>query len=68
MAATILVDGFVRGAWKVEKAKGTATLVIEPFASLTKQNRAALEGEGERLARFVEAEAKAYAVRIQVEE
>ena len=28
VAATILVDGFVAGAWKIEKAKGTATLVI----------------------------------------
>ena len=63
MAATILVDGFVRGAWKVEKTKGTATLTIEPFAALTKQNRAALTEEGERLVRFVEAGAKGYAVR-----
>jgi hypothetical protein len=63
VAATILVDGFVRGAWKVEKTKGAAMLVIEPFASLTKQNRAALTEEGERLVRFVEADAKAYAVR-----
>ena len=63
VAATILVDGFVRGAWKIEKAKGAATLVIEPFEALTKANRAALEAEGERLVRFVEAGAKAYAVR-----
>jgi hypothetical protein len=63
VAATILVDGFVRGAWKVEKAKGTATLVIEPFAPLTKQNRSALSEEGERLVRFVESGAKSFAVR-----
>ncbi len=63
VAATILVDGVVRGAWKIEKAKGTATLVIEPFAPLTKQNRNALSEEGERLIRFVESGAKAFAVR-----
>lgn len=63
VAATILVDGFVRGAWKVEKAKGAATLAITPFDTLTKSNRAALEAEGERLVRFVEPDAKAYAVR-----
>lgn len=63
VAATILVDGFVRGAWKVEKAKGTATLTIELFAALTQANRAALEAEGERLVRFIEPEAKAHAVR-----
>lgn len=63
VASTILVDGFVRGAWKIEKAKGAATLVMEPFEALTKQNRAALTDEAERLARFVEAGAKAYEVR-----
>jgi hypothetical protein len=63
VASTILVDGFVRGVWKVEKSKGTATLTITPFADLTKQNRAALTDEGERLVRFVESDAKAHAVR-----
>ncbi len=63
VASTILVDGFVRGAWKIEKKKGTATLLIEPFDTLTKQNRKALTEEGERLVRFVEADAKAFEVR-----
>lgn len=63
VAATILVDGFVRGAWKIEKIKTAATLVIEPFARLTKSERAALSEEGERLVRFVEATAKLFAVR-----
>jgi hypothetical protein len=61
--STILVDGFVRGAWKVEKAKKDATLVIEPFDTLPRQNRAALTDEAERLVRFLEPEAKSYAVR-----
>lgn len=61
--ATFLVDGFVRGGWKIEKTKSVATLVIEPFDSLTKQNRDALTEEGERLVRFVEGSAKAFAVR-----
>lgn len=63
VSATFLVDGFVRGAWKIEKTKGAATLVIEPFDSLTKQNRTALTDEAERLVRFVEGSAKSYAVR-----
>ena len=63
VASTILVDGFVRGAWKVEKSKGVAALTITPFDSLTRQNRAALTDEGERLVRFVEADAKSYEVR-----
>ena len=63
VAATVLVDGFVRGVWKIEKAKGVATLVIEPLETLTKQNRVALAEEAERLVRFVENSAKAVAVQ-----
>jgi hypothetical protein len=61
--STILVDGFVAGGWKVEKTKSAATLVIEPFEPLTKQNRDALSEEGEQLIRFVEPAAKAFEVR-----
>jgi len=63
VAATILVDGFVRGVWKVETVKRAATLLIEPLEPLTPANRAALAEEGERLVRFVEPEAKSHAVR-----
>jgi len=63
VAATILVDGFVRGVWKVEKVKNAAALVIEPFAALSKKDRAALEEEGEQLIRFIEANAKSFEVR-----
>ena len=34
--ATFLIDGFVRGAWKVEKTRRAATLVIEPFELLSR--------------------------------
>ena len=51
--ATFLIDGFVRGAWKIEKTKKTATLLIEPFEPLSTENREALVTEGERLVRFV---------------
>ncbi|MGH9755284.1 MAG: winged helix DNA-binding domain-containing protein [Blastocatellia bacterium] len=63
VAATILVDGFVRGAWKIEKTKTEATLVIEPFDKLTKKDCAALIEEGERLVRFVEPQAKSFGIR-----
>lgn len=63
VAATILVDGFVRGVWKIEKNKTSATLVIDPFDKLTRRDRGALLEEGEQLVRFVEAEAKSFAVR-----
>jgi hypothetical protein len=63
VAATFLVDGFVRGAWKVESKKKIATLTLEPFEPLTKQNRAALAEEAEKLARFVEPEAKTFEIK-----
>jgi len=51
--ATVLVDGFVRGTWKVEHTKKAAALAITPFEPLPKQDRDALAEEGERLVRFV---------------
>ncbi len=63
VAATILVDGFVGGVWKVEKAKGVATLLIEPLVPLTKPQREEISNEAEGLVRFVEPDAKSYAVK-----
>jgi hypothetical protein len=51
--ATLLIDGFVRGAWKIEKQRKTATLVIEPFEPLSTEHRDVLTEEGNRLVRFV---------------
>jgi Winged helix DNA-binding domain len=51
--ATFLIDGFVRGAWKVDKTRRAATLVIEPFERLSRGDRTALSEEGERLVRFL---------------
>lgn len=51
--ATFLIDGFVSGAWKVERTRKTATLLIEPFEPLSAEDRQALGDEGERLLRFV---------------
>ncbi len=63
--ATILMDGFVAGAWKVEKTKSAATLVIEPFEPLPQPDRDALVEEGMRLVRFVEQDAKAFDLRFE---
>jgi hypothetical protein len=59
---TFLVDGFVAGLWSVTEAGGTATIRLEPFASITRPDRAALEEEAGRLVRFVAADAGAHAV------
>jgi hypothetical protein len=51
--ACVLVDGFVRGTWRMERARKKATLVIELFEPLAKKDRDALVEEGERLVGFV---------------
>jgi hypothetical protein len=49
---TVLVDGFVRGSWKITKIRKTATLLIKPYEPIAKPDRAALEDEGSRLLTF----------------
>jgi len=61
--ATFLIDGLVRGAWKVEKKGRAATLTIEPFEPLADEDRDALIEEGERLLRFVADGARTAEVR-----
>ena len=61
---TFLVDGRVAGTWKVEAKKASATLVIEPFAAISRPARAALTEEGDALLRFLEPEAASFAVRV----
>ena len=61
---TFLIDGAVAGAWKVERAKTKATLVLAAFEPLPRAATAALREEAERLVRFVEADAGSHAVRI----
>jgi hypothetical protein len=58
-----LVDGFVRGTWKITRRRGTATLLIEPFELLPEKDRDALAEEGWRLVRFVGEGAEAFEVR-----
>jgi hypothetical protein len=62
--ATYLVDGRVAGVWRTEKARRSATLILEPFQRLTKVARQALEREAESVLEFLEPEASARAVRV----
>jgi hypothetical protein len=62
VAATILVDGFVAGAWTTELVKGTARLVVTPFEPFSPKVRAEATEEGDRLVRFIEPETTAYEV------
>jgi hypothetical protein len=61
---TFLVDGFVRGTWKLVRAKGRATLALAPFERLAARDAAALAREGERLLAFAAADVGKHEVRI----
>ncbi|MFG1862665.1 winged helix DNA-binding domain-containing protein [Microbispora bryophytorum] len=52
MRATFLVDGQVRGAWKLDTHRTSATLEIDSFWPLSAAERAEVEAEGTRLLEF----------------
>ena len=58
----LLVDGFVRGTWKITRRRDRATLVIEPFQRLQKQDRASVSDEGARLLAFAAHDARTHDV------
>jgi hypothetical protein len=64
MHPTFLLDGFVAGTWRLDKAKGAVTLTVTPFEPLSSADRQQLTKEGERLARFVEPKAKSIGLEI----
>lgn len=61
--APLLVDGFIRGAWKIERGRQAATLVIAPIGPLDRKQQAALADEGARLLKFAAADVSAHEVR-----
>jgi len=63
--ATFLVDGAVRGAWRVEREARTATLVLEPFERLPGDAEAELRDEAARLLRAVEPDAAVHRVVVR---
>ncbi|MGH3023306.1 MAG: winged helix DNA-binding domain-containing protein [Gaiellaceae bacterium] len=62
---SVLVDGFGRGVWRIERDRGTgaAVLVVSHVRPLAKRTGASLGAEGRRLLRFLAADAEAHDVR-----
>ncbi len=61
---TFLVDGFVRGSWRVTKQRKSAVLAITPWARTTKKDLTALTTEGRRLLDFTAADTETKDVQI----
>jgi hypothetical protein len=61
---SVLVDGFTAARWKLERKGDDATLRIEPFRKLSRDERSDVTDEGERLAAFLAADAASRDVRI----
>jgi hypothetical protein len=51
---TFTVDGFVAGAWRIERKRGRWELRVDPFAPLPAKARREVDAEGERLVAFYE--------------
>lgn len=62
--ATVLVDGTVRGAWRVVRARGTATVEVTPFTPLTGTDAEEVTVEGLQLLRLLAPEHDGHDVRI----
>ncbi|MCA9861276.1 MAG: winged helix DNA-binding domain-containing protein, partial [Thermomicrobiales bacterium] len=50
---SILVDGFVRGVWKLETTKPAATLRVQMFAGCPEAAATEIAAEGARLLAFL---------------
>jgi hypothetical protein len=50
---SVLIDGFIRAAWRLRRAGRVATLTVEPLVALTTAQRLELETEGQALLAFL---------------
>jgi hypothetical protein len=60
---TVLVDGFVRGTWRIARSGETAALVIELFEPVPRHDKDAVSREGERLLAFAAPGSPGHAIR-----
>lgn len=66
LCGTVLVDGFVGARWRVTRERASATMIIEPFARMRKDDRTSLAEEGLRLLSFVASDAGRHDIRFAV--
>ncbi len=61
----VLVDGFIRAAWRIKRIKVSASLIIHPLQRLSKEQRSKLTDEGLRLLAFKAPDAESQDVRFE---
>jgi hypothetical protein len=61
---SFLVDGRVRGLWKIERARDRATMFVEPVTPLTKKERSEVTDEGMQLLAFAAPDANTFDLQI----
>jgi DNA glycosylase AlkZ-like len=61
---SVLVDGVVKGVWRLVRNRRSATLLIEPLKRLTRGERAAVTAKGDWLLAFFVAETDKMEVRM----
>lgn len=61
-AFTVLIDGFVKATWQINVKKKHATITVMPFENESKKTLGELEGEAEKLVKFVEPDAVGHSV------
>ncbi len=61
---SFLVDGQVRGLWKIERARDRAAMIVEPLSPLSEDERTEVADEGLRLLAFAAAGGKAITLHI----
>jgi Winged helix DNA-binding domain len=59
-----LIDGFVRGTWKLDRTRTAATLTLRPFGKLSKKDHAAARAEADRLLTFAAPDAETRTVSL----
>ena len=62
--ASVLVDGFMTARWRLDEEKDRATLRVETFRRLSREEKDEVEREGGRLAKFLAPEARTRRVMI----
>ncbi|WP_198338889.1 winged helix DNA-binding domain-containing protein [Lysobacter capsici] len=66
VAATVLIDGFVAGVWKLQRERDTAMVVVETFKRPRAADRAELQHEAEHCLRVAAPGYSRHEVRLSV--